>query len=70
MPSFSIDYDFEVYCDTCGNGMCNQTDVVFTRNRGTPSIRVSVCDKCIGEKDNEIADLKKEIEQLEEKLAA
>ena len=33
MPKFEeeIEIEFEVYCDTCGNGLCNQTEVTKTR---------------------------------------
>lgn len=39
--------DVEIYCATCGDGLCNQSQFVETRNRYQPSIRVEVCESCI-----------------------
>jgi hypothetical protein len=71
VPSFShtIDFDFEVYCDTCGAGLCSESREVTTLKRGVPSIRVNVCPDCIKSKDEEIDDLKRKVEQLENELA-
>jgi hypothetical protein len=64
MPSISsvvdVEVDFSVYCATCGCGLCGDTDV-----KGD-NIYVSVCPDCMAEKEQEIADLKTEIEALEE----
>lgn len=64
MPQFDIEYEFEVYCDTCGAGLCSNTTVTTTRNRNQPSIRVSVCDDCIAEQTAVIDDLKDQITDL------
>lgn len=71
MPSFdqTITFDFEVYCDTCGHGLCGESREVTTLKRGMPSIRVNVCPECIKSKDSEIDDLKRKVEQLESELA-
>lgn len=66
MPEFEI--DFEVYCNTCGTGLCNESETPRTRTRGMLSVRVNACPHCIGEKQDEIRALKKEIEELEDKL--
>ena len=44
MPTFEV--EFEVYCDTCGAGLCNQTETVRTRTRGQLAARVTVCETC------------------------
>ncbi len=63
MPSFSL--EFEVYCQTCGYGLCFDTEVVETKNRKEPSIRINVCPICMKEKEDEIIELKKIIEDYE-----
>lgn len=45
MPSVEI--EIEVYCNTCGAGLCNETDVAKTRNRGMDSFRVNACEGCL-----------------------
>lgn len=47
MPSFdiSIDVDFEVYCATCGAGLCNQSGTEHRRNRNI--VNVEVCQSCL-----------------------
>lgn len=45
MPSVEI--EIEVYCATCGAGLCGKTDVVKTRSRGQDSFRVEACEVCI-----------------------
>lgn len=52
MPTFNVpvddvSFDFEVYCATCGAGMCNETEVSTTRTRSVPCIRVNACQRCI-----------------------
>lgn len=71
MPSFShtIDFSFEVYCDTCGHGLCGESREVTTLKRGVPSLRVNVCPECMKSKEDEIDSLKREISALEEKLS-
>ena len=64
MPSFNIDVDFEVYCGTCGEGLCLQTETPRTLNRNALSVRVDVCGKCISRKDDAIADLEEQVAGL------
>lgn len=47
MPEFTI--EFEVYCASCGNGLCNVSESTRTRTRGEPCVRVEPCPKCIEE---------------------
>lgn len=60
--------DFEVYCNTCGYGLCFDSTTGTTRNRGELCVRVNVCPVCMKEKEDEIAELKKTIQELENKL--
>jgi hypothetical protein len=41
-----VDVEFEVYC-TCGEGMCNRTDVRDSRSRKMPQIIVDACPECL-----------------------
>ena len=45
MPSF--DLEFEVFCGTCGAGLCNQSDSRKSRRRGEAQVTVEVCQTCI-----------------------
>lgn len=48
MPDVTI--EVEVYCATCGDGLCNLTESTYTRVRGVrgvPCFRVEACPKCI-----------------------
>lgn len=70
MPSFddNITIEFEVYCDTCGTGLCNDSTVTIGRSRGIRQVRVKACYSCMDKKDDEISDLKAEIEELNKQL--
>lgn len=59
-----IEIDFEVFCGTCGAGICGNTTTRESRRRGYPQVVVDVCDDCIKEKDNEINELQKEVSSL------
>lgn len=74
MPSFddvevtitgNVNVDFEVYCGTCGEGLCMLTDIGITHNRRQLFIKVAVCPKCMSEKDDEIKELQLRITELE-----
>lgn len=68
MPSFEL--NFEVYCDTCGNGLCGQSIATLSRNRGEPQLRVEVCDDCLEEARQEVRnDLEGQIQELQQQLA-
>jgi hypothetical protein len=66
MPELSV--EFEVFCGTCKNGLCNKTEVRSSLRRSMPQITVEVCDRCMGEKDDEIASLKADIDKLQETI--
>ena len=75
MPTFDnievstlIDLDFEVYCGTCGAGLCSVSDTRKSRNRGYLQVTVEACPDCMKSKDNEISDLKAEIDRLTAEL--
>lgn len=50
--------EFEAYCSKCGAGICSEVEVVNTRRRAMPSIRINPCPNCMNE-------LKDQIEHLE-----
>lgn len=73
MPSFNVpvkdvEFEFEVYCKTCGEGLCNESEVTETYTRRMSNIRVNVCPECMKKKDDEIADKEKDIERLEARV--
>ena len=55
--------DVEVYCNTCGCGLCNETTVT---GHSYPQLRVNVCPDCMSEKEEEIAELRNEIDSLKQ----
>ena len=77
MPSFenievtlseTINVEFEVYCGTCGAGLCSETSTRSSRTRGYQQVTVNACPDCMERKDREISELKDEIYNLESKL--
>jgi hypothetical protein len=56
-----VDINVEVYCDTCGTGLCNVTKV---DSKHSDTLRVRACPTCMSEKDMEIDLLNKRIEEL------
>ena len=55
MPTVSVtverevieaDVEIEIYCGTCGAGLCNQSSASRTRTRRASAIDVEVCSKC------------------------
>lgn len=80
MPTFSdidvefqiterIDIDFEVYCGTCGAGLCGESETRKSRGRGYLQVSVNVCPDCMKEKEDEIKNLQDEIEKLENRIS-
>ena len=64
MPTFNdieitttIDVDFEVYCGTCGAGLCSESDTRLSRNRKYAQVTVNACPNRISKKDDEINEL-------------
>lgn len=71
MPTFDnievtteVNVDFEVYCGTCGAGLCGVSDTRKSRNRGYLQVTVDACPDCMKAKDTEISNLQAEIERL------
>jgi hypothetical protein len=62
MPSFEI--SFEVFCGTCGAGLCNQSDSRKSRHRGEDQVTVEVCEKCIEAATSPLQERIEELEQL------
>ncbi|HPD55534.1 MAG TPA: hypothetical protein PLR11_01835 [Candidatus Paceibacterota bacterium] len=63
-----IDIDFEVFCGTCGAGLCSESDTRRSRGRGYLQVTVNVCPYCMQKKEDEIEELKSENKALEEKI--
>ena len=63
-----INIDFEVYCNTCGAGLCGESDTRKSRNRGYLQVSVNVCPDCMKEKDEEIKNLQSEKDDLENQV--
>jgi hypothetical protein len=49
MPSFSkdVDFDFEVFCATCGAGLCGNCTEGRTPGRSMPFISIEPCKTCL-----------------------
>lgn len=45
MPAFEL--EFEVFCGTCGAGLCNQSDTRSSRQRRMPQVTVEPCTVCL-----------------------
>lgn len=44
-----IEVNIELYCDTCGKGMCGNGTATHTRNQ--PCFRIEACDTCVSRAD-------------------
>ena len=55
-----VDVNIDVYCGTCGAGLCGKTTVDNRRM----SFTVEACPDCMADKDEIIKKLEEEIEQL------
>lgn len=51
MPDVTV--DVEVYCATCGEGLCNQTESSLTPTRRENQFRVTPCETCLSEARDE-----------------
>ena len=68
MPEASI--NIEIYCDGCGEGLCNQSTFTITRYRSEPSFRVMPCERCLEKARQEARDESAEkIEELENRIS-
>lgn len=45
MPDVTI--EIEIYCGTCGAGLCRQSDTGRTTHRQIPYISVEACEHCM-----------------------
>ena len=45
MPEMEV--EFEVWCGTCGDGLCNQTDVKPPPSGACWSVTVAACENCL-----------------------
>jgi hypothetical protein len=62
--SYNVDIEFEVYCGTCGAGLCQESDTRNSRRRSFLQVTVNACPICMSEKNEEIDNLKDEIKDL------
>ena len=42
-----VELEIEVYCATCGEGLCRNSTAIKTRNRHADAIDVEACPKCL-----------------------
>lgn len=75
MPTFEkveliheVDIDFEVFCGTCGAGLCHESDTRKSRSRNYLQVTVNACPKCLEVRDEIIKELQDEISELKERL--
>lgn len=75
MPTFNnvevsayVDVDFEVYCGTCGEGLCSESDTRNSRNRNYLQVTVNACPKCIAKKEEEINELRELLSEAREEI--
>ena len=45
MPNFETTVEFEVFCGSCGAGLCSNTRTSYTR--GVLQVTVEPCDRCL-----------------------
>jgi hypothetical protein len=62
--SHNVDIEFEVYCGTCGAGLCQESDTRNSRRRSFLQVTVNACPDCMSKKQEEIDNLKDEIKDL------
>ncbi len=63
MPELRV--EFEVFCGTCGAGLCLNANTRKSRTRGVDQIVVDVCDDCVAKYVHRIKELEDQVEQLE-----
>jgi predicted RNase H-like nuclease (RuvC/YqgF family) len=70
MPSFVL--NFEVFCSTCGNGLCHESETRKSRQRNEDQVKVKVCQSCVNKQiepyQEKIEELKDIINDLEDKI--
>ena len=45
--TIDVEIEVEIFCATCGAGLCKGSTAVKTRNRQTDAIDVEACQKCL-----------------------
>lgn len=45
--SVEAEVEFEVFCDTCGAGLCGGSETGVSPRRSMPFVRVDPCKKCL-----------------------
>ncbi len=63
-----IDYDFEVFCGTCGSGICDHADTRTSRSRHYPQVTIELCKHCAKEWQTKIDDLNKKNDNLQDEV--
>lgn len=43
----NIEVNIELYCDTCGAGICSLATATKTRNRQEPCFLIKACETCM-----------------------
>ena len=41
------DIDFEVYCEKCGAGLCNNANTRSSHNRSMAQVTITPCENCL-----------------------
>jgi len=54
MPDVTV--EIEVYCASCGAGLCNQTESTIGGHHGKPQFRVEPCERCLAEARSDAID--------------
>lgn len=72
MPQFQI--EFEVFCGTCGDGLCHASDTRSSHRRSMPQVTVEACQICINNAkeplESRIDELERELAELQEQMGA
>ena len=64
IKEIDCDVNIDVYCGTCGRGLCGDTSVDERRM----SFTIEACSDCMDRKDEEIRASEKKIEMLENEI--
>lgn len=75
MPTFEqiqittiSDVDFEVYCGTCGEGLCSESSTRKSRSRGFAQVEVNACPECMKQKQDKIDELESELDERDKTI--
>ena len=53
MPEFDVTVEFEVFCQECGAGLCNQSTGYSASGVHSAFMEVQPCEKCLEQKFDE-----------------